>query len=370
MITVPIITYLLAPAELGKYFYILSLTSIMVPMFILNLADGPVLHFVQENDILKIKRMYYTVQNTTIISLFFFNVVLLLISHFIDLKFSDYIGYVILIILCQSIFKITSYLLVVYQKTDILIRYSFTKEIISFVIGILLLIAGIGIRGLMVGIILTDVVAGMLIGLKIYKEIGYEPIIDTKYLVKFLKISIPLLPVFFFSWIMLALDTFLLMYLQGAYSVGIYNIAYSLSSIILTVTFALNFFWFPVSAKMWGESREKYKKLFKVLFSVASVLLLCMVVLFELNAEFILKFLVKNTEYYAAKPIIGIISFAMAMRVLITLLTAPLYSNKNSFMIFLTNFVGAFVTVILDILLIPKYGISGAAITTAISYFL
>jgi O-antigen/teichoic acid export membrane protein len=66
----------------------------------------------------------------------------------------------------------------------------------------------------------------------------------------------------------------------------------------------------------------------------------------------------------------GIIAFAFAMQVLLTLLTAPLYSNKNIKSIFFSYLLGGTVNTILNFLLIPTMGILGAAISTAVSYFL
>jgi len=56
------------------------------------------------------------------------------------------------------------------------------------------------------------------------------------------------------------------------------------------------------------------------------------------------------------------------MQVLITLLTAPLYSNGNTKTIFAAYLCGGIVNTALNILLIPSTGILGAAVSTAVSY--
>jgi len=81
-----------------------------------------------------------------------------------------------------------------------------------------------------------------------------------------------------------------------------------------------------------------------------------------------MKTLVRRPDYQDAYLIMGIIAFAFSMQVLITLLTAPLYSNKNPQLIFLSYLLGGLLNAFLNFLLIPSTGILGAAISTAVSY--
>jgi O-antigen/teichoic acid export membrane protein len=159
-------------------------------------------------------------------------------------------------------------------------------------------------------------------------------------------------------------------YYKGAEVVGKYSVIYGLCSVILVLTFALNFFWFPVSARLWIENREKYRKYFKLVFSVFSAALFLAVLLFELNAKLLMRIFARRADYQDAYVIMGIIAFAFAMQVLITLLTAPLYSNKNPRMIFFSYCLGGVINTFLNFILIPPYGIMGAAISTAVAYLI
>jgi O-antigen/teichoic acid export membrane protein len=94
------------------------------------------------------------------------------------------------------------------------------------------------------------------------------------------------------------------------------------------------------------------------------------VILFELNAKVIMQIFVRNSEYQDAYTIIGTMAFGFAQQVLITLLTAPLYSNRNSNFILLSYVIGGSVNIALNFLLIPRIGILGAALSTAISALL
>ena len=163
-------------------------------------------------------------------------------------------------------------------------------------------------------------------------------------------------------------DSYFLIYLKGEDVLGKYSVIYGLCNIILVLTFALNFFWFPVSAKLWIENREKYRRAYISIFAAFITVLFFAVLLFELNSKIIMHLLVRRTEYHDAYIIFGIISFAFSMQVLITLLTAPLYSNKNPNMILLSYLAGGILNAILNFVLIPPMGLLGAAISTAFSY--
>jgi O-antigen/teichoic acid export membrane protein len=180
--------------------------------------------------------------------------------------------------------------------------------------------------------------------------------------------ALPLLPVFFFAWVIQSSDSYILAYFHGEQSVGKYAVIYGLVGVILSITFALNFFWYPVSARLWIENREQYLKVFKNIFAGVLTALLVVVCLFEFNSSIIMKIFARRASYQDAHIIMGTIALAFSMQVLIALLTAPLYSNKNAKAIFFSYFIGGILNTILNILLIPKMDIIGAAISTAVAY--
>jgi O-antigen/teichoic acid export membrane protein len=191
-----------------------------------------------------------------------------------------------------------------------------------------------------------------------------------KMLLKFLRTSIPLLPMAFFSWIIQSSDSYFLAYFKGEVAVGKYSVIYSLANIILLPTVALNYFWFPVSVRLWKFEKEKYKKVFVSVFAGIVVILFIAVGFFELNARILMKILVRHPEYHDAYNIIGIIAFAFSMQVLITLLTAPLYSNHNMKTLLLSYIIGGIFNTLFNYLLIPSIGVLGAAFSTAVSYLI
>lgn len=368
LITMPVMTYFLSPGELGTFNIILVTSSMLVPLFSMNLTDGPAIHFVQEKSRERIVTMYNTVTN----SVLFFSLGLLPLLWLVMYRFGGeyyrYLPLMVVLLYSNLFYKLVTYVLAVFQKTSFLVKNTALKDGAATILTIAVVVAGYSYLGMIAVLVLTNLVAGLLVYRYTRKDLVYAPVIDRQILGRFLKTSLPLLPVFFFSWLIQSSDSYFLAYFHGQEAVGKYSIIYGLTSVILSLTMALNFFWFPVSARLWVENREKYRKVFTAVFAGFVTLLLCSVALFELNSGLIMRLMVRRPEYYDASVITGIIAFAFAMQVLITLLTAPLYSNSNTKTIFAAYLCGGIVNIVLNILWIPATGIFGAAVSTAVSY--
>lgn len=369
-ITIPIMTYYLAPKDMGIFNLIIVTASLLTPLFFMNLADGPVIYLVQEKSKNRIKDMYSTVVSSSVLFFILFSIIFLIVISKYSGKNYNYLYFVIPVIFSSIFYKLFSYIFVVFQKTTIVVKNALYKGGLGTILSILLVVIGLSYRGLVYAVIVSEILAGAYIYRFAKREFPLRLFIDKKILLKFLKISLPLLPVFFFAWIIQSSDYYFLLFYKGENYVGKYSVIYSLSSVILILTWALNFFWFPVSARLWIENREKYRKFFITIFTIFSTGLMMAVLLFELNSKVIMQFFARRLEYRDAYVIMGIIAFAFAMQVLITLLTAPLYSNKNVTQIFISFLIGGVLNCALNFLLIPSMEILGAAISTAVSYLI
>jgi O-antigen/teichoic acid export membrane protein len=370
IITMPIMTYYMLPAEMGAWNLISVTAAMLTPLFSLNLTDGPAIYFAQEKSHSKINDMYNTVLNSVLIISLVCSVLLWGGSRFLASSYRDYIFAIIFLILSNVILKVTYFILAIFQKTSILVRNTIIHDVLATLLTIALVILGFSYQGIVASIIIANIFAAILIWRVIKTDLPYRFFLDRKILFTFLKTALPLLPVFFFAWVIQSSDSYFLAYFHGEQSVGKYAVIYGLTGVILSITFALNFFWFPVSARLWIENREQYLKVFKVVFAGMLTVLLIIVCLFEFNSSTIMKIFARRAIYQDAHIIMGTIALAFTMQVLITLLTAPLYSNLNTTAIFISYLIGGILNTILNILLIPEMGIVGAALSTVLAYLL
>ena len=368
IITMPVMTYYLTPGEVGAFNIILVTSSMLVPLFSMNLTDGPAIQFVQERSRERIVTMYNTVTNSVLLFSLGFLPVFWLVMYRFGGSYYRYLPLMVALLYANLLYKVVTYVLALFQKTSLLLKNAALKDGTATLMTIAAVAAGYSYSGMIAVIVVTNLAAGLLVYRITRKDLAYACVIDRQILAQFLKMALPLLPVFFFSWVIQSSDSYFLAYFQGEEAVGKYSVIYGLASVILSLTMALNYFWFPVSARLWVESRERYRKGFIAVFAGFVTVLYLAVTLFELNSAMIMQLMVRRPEYHDAHAITGIIAFAFAMQVLITLLTAPLYANGNTKTIFTAYLCGGLLNTALNILLIPVTGIQGAAISTALSY--
>lgn len=370
MITLPIMTYFMLPNEMGIFNLVSVTASMLAPLFSMNLTDGPAIFLVQEKSQERIRNMYNTVFNASLAFSLLFTLLLYALTVIFKREYLPYLHLVVATIISGVIYKLCSYILVVFQKTTELVWNAFFKDGLGAFLGIILVVAGVSYVGLIAAGVISNLLAGYLAYRLTRGDLPHEAKIDGDILPMFLKLSLPLLPVFFFSWVIQSSNSYFLVFYIGEGAVGKYSVVYGLTNVVLSLTFALNLFWFPISARMWVEDREKYRKVFSAMFSVFLAVLFATVILFELNAKVLMKIFIRNAEYHDAYVIMAIMAFAFAQQVLITLLTAPLYSNRNSNYILLSYVLGGSLNIALNFLLIPVLGLMGAAVSTAASYLL
>lgn len=368
IITLPLITYFMQPQEMGIY-NIITITSMMfVPFVTLNLIDGPQVYYSQEKSLVKIRQMYFTVVNVVTFLVPLFTLIAYLILFTLRKDLYSYFFYIIPMLYANIFYNLVSMLLTVYQKIGILVKNTFVKDICISVFSVVSVYLGFSWKGMIfVNFFFTSLLAVFLFRF-IIKELPYLFTINISYLKSFLRISLPLIPMYFFSWLIQYSDSYFLVYYFNEKIVGKYFVIYGLVNVILSSQSILHFFWKPLSARLWTDDREKYRKAFSKMYLAFSTVLLILVILFELNSKNLINLFVKNPEYHDAYIIMGIIAFAFTMQVLISLLIAPIYSNKNTNAIFVSYLSGGLIKVILGILFIPITGILGAAISTAVGY--
>ena len=161
------------------------------------------------------------------------------------------------------------------------------------------------------------------------------------------------------------LDYWFIEYYLGGSSLGIYSLSSSLAQMLWFIPASIGSVIFPSFINISNlEKRNKTIKIVK-LTSVISVFIAIVVYFFS---DFTIN-LVYGQEYresakYLKILLIGCVPYAISP------IIASYFLSKNLLKYNLAaSFFGFLVSLILDIYFIPKYGLTGAAWTTALSYF-
>lgn len=231
---------------------------------------------------------------------------------------------------------------------------------------ILLVKMNAGIYGYFTSIILSNGVCLIyaILSSRAWKYITLNP--SNVVLNKMLKYSLPLIPNSLMWWIMDASDKFIITFFLGINSNGIYAISKKIPTIIDTFHSIFNQAW-QISAIQENGSTENvnftsniYKVYTVLIFSVVSILLVC--------SRVVVKY-VLSTNYHESWKYIPLLLFSVAFSSLSGFLSANFIANEKTGIIFKTTLYGAIINTIMNFILIPLLGINGAALATAISFF-
>lgn len=170
-----------------------------------------------------------------------------------------------------------------------------------------------------------------------------------------------------FSWI----DSFFIGYYQNATAVGIYSSAFSIAAILTLVHELFMLLFLPMITKEYSQKNYKViqelsKQVSKWIFIINLPLLILILVY-----PGVLINLIFGSEYLAGENALRIIAVGIfSLSVLYTVSSNIISMMGVSRLLLINNVIASIVNVALNILLVPRYGITGAAVATSLSMIL
>ncbi len=210
------------------------------------------------------------------------------------------------------------------------------------------------------------------IGLK-YLAVNYKPKIASLFsfnnLKELLKIGMPLIP----NGLLLMLLTWADRYILNLYTelvvVGIYTVGYRFSEIINNFLFgpfgqAIS----PVLFRKFTESLDEYKKILSNIFKYYWLATIGVSIgYFVMLKEIFILF--SGAAYLEGYNIVGITILGIILWGLSNTLSATIIVKEKTGKMFLFTGISTFINILLNFLLIPGYGMYGAAAATLAGYF-
>ena len=207
------------------------------------------------------------------------------------------------------------------------------------------------------------------IGGAIISETRIFPVINQKHrkteYTRIISFSLPLLLVGVLREVMHWSDTFLIGFFMGEYPVGVYNSAHPLASVLLLAIFSLNSLFYPVASEL--RARGSTQHLRDVYLSVTRWIFMLTFPLFLLfiffSKDFI--FFLFGEEYVQAQYALRILCVGTFVNAFFGAVGILLQIHEKQNFIFKVHIIAAVLNVVLNLLLIPRYGIEGAAAATS-----
>lgn len=220
------------------------------------------------------------------------------------------------------------------------------------------------LNGFIIGLLISTIISIIIIIPFIIGNI--KKIFSKEWSKKILKYSLPLIPYTGGILILTYTDRFFIKYFYNFEYAGIYSIGAKIATILSAVLTGFRNSWGPYfhSTIYDKNSKQNYAKVFDVFMFVGTFLIIG-IILF--SKELIL--LISTKEYLSTKFTIPLLLISSLIFNLQYFLLGIYIKNKTYFLTISAS-IAIILNIILDIILIPKFNIIGAALATMISFVL
>lgn len=190
---------------------------------------------------------------------------------------------------------------------------------------------------------------------------------DRSIIKEMLRYSLPLIPTYLLWWITSSSDRLFVIKMEGSEVNGVYATAYKLPTLLMFLTTMFYQAWqiSSVEEKDSGDLGEFYSNVFNIysslIFTAAAFLILF--------AKPVTSILLSGETYSDAEKYTVILIISMVFQCFCQFLSSIYSVKKKSKNSCITALSAAVCNIILNLILIPLLGVYGAAIATAVSYF-
>ncbi len=382
IILLPIFTHFLLPKEYAVYTNLMIFFSFASLIYLLGIQQSLFSHFYD----VKTDQYQFSLISSIYIILTLFGFVissLIIIFRFelslLVLRSTSYAHlfyYLSIILFFNMLFSISLSLLNIMEKSRHYAVISATQNIIVLLLIILFSLNNrFSVEYYFIFLTIATIIASM-IGIsqiiKMTKKMQI-PNADKKYfsteiVLSMLKFGIVIIPGTISMLILQASDRYMLTYFSAntMHDVGIYSAGYRIGMIMHFMVTLISLVYLPYAMKIAKEPHAQVinKKMFKY-FIIFGSLFGTIIILYS---QEIFRFII-DSNYLTSYKIVfaGVIS--SFLHGIFNIININYYANKKAGNITLAVLIGAILNIVLNFILIPKYGIFGAGIASIIAYF-
>ncbi|MDP2836340.1 MAG: oligosaccharide flippase family protein [Methanobacteriaceae archaeon] len=373
VILLPIITKNLSIQDYGIWVQV-NITILLVPYIAsLGLSNSMIRFLAVLKEKNEIREGFYSIMVLTIISTFIISLFFYLFSNYLAILFNGNIQIAkiipFIIFITTLNFIIINFFRTV-QKMKIYSFFLLVQAYINVILVYYFVIAGYGIYGAVLGILITQIIVFILMYSSILSSIGIK-IPRFKNLKKYLLFGVPLIPSSLSSWIVDSSDRYIIGLLLGTTFVGYYSPGYILGNIITIFSVPFTIILFPTLSKKYDENQKKETK-FILNYSLKYFLLIAIPSFFGLSILSKPILLLLSTPEIATNgnivtPFIALSAIFFGIYAIVSQII--LIKEKTKIIAY-SWFLVAALNIILNLIVILYWGFIGAAVVTLISYFI
>jgi O-antigen/teichoic acid export membrane protein len=374
IILLPIMTKSFSTSDYGIWVQIITTITLLPNLATLGLPYTMVRFLSAEKDRKMIQEGFYSIAIVVFISTLFISLLLLLFSKNIAIILfnGNYnVAFILAIIVFFS--SLNSFLLNLFRTFKQMKRYSIFLLIQTYLglfIVSYLAINGFNINDVSLGLLIANSVTFIIMAFCIVLDIGFI-IPKFKNIKEYLHFGIPTLPGNISYWIVDSSDRYIIGIILGANFVGYYAPGYMLGNIIIMILSPFSILLPSILPKYYDENKIDMVKIF-LNYSLKYFLLIA------IPATFGLSILSKSILMILTTPDIALNGYLITPFITLSTLLFGIYGiianilvlNKKTKIMGIVWILAAFSNLLLNILIVPYFGIIGAAAVTLFAYII
>jgi len=367
-IMIPLTTHFLLPEELGRasMFY---LVQVIFQVVCLGLDQAYTREFHVEENKKNLLLNAIWLPFTLSIGIFIF---FALNASFLSRILFDY-DYYRLAIWLLGVSGITlvleSFILIKIRMEEKALEYSFYIFVIKMSVAVLTLIFIVFIRTDFLAIVYATIIGQLITRLilffryrKMFTISGFK--IDKQLSRRMFLFGMPLVISFLFSSLLKISSNIALRFFSDFEQLGLFSAGSKVTNLLLVVQTAFALFWTPTAYKWFKENRniDDYQLISEAVLAFMSI---GFVVL--LLSRPLIRILISE-QFNEAQYFISFLSFYPIMHTLTSTTTLGINFSRKSYLKIFGDAISLLINIMLNILLIPRFGALGAALAVALSY--
>lgn len=368
---IPIIANELSPSEFGFLELIITISSVLYSLIILNINESQLKFGLESNN--KYEKNVINL-NTLVISVFLFLITFLcfIVVSLILFLYGYTSPLFIFLLFLFLIFESLKIIFLNITRIDNSLSKYLKSEVanaIIFYVSCYFMVVNLQLdyRGYMLAVIFSNVVSIIYLffsnnTLALIKS--KTKLSNQKIQKKLINFSLPLLPNSVLWWIVSASDKMMISFLLGLTATGYFGIASKIPAIISVI--------YAIFLKAWQSFlySNKYEKNLKSLSNIILVLLYCISCMTYLVADRYseqLILLISNSDYLKASSLLPVLVLASSLMMISSFLGAELMLKSKTKVILKSSIVGGGINIIFSFIFIHLLGLDGASISTLLS---
>jgi len=372
-VRLPLLTKLLGAEHYGTLSLVLVTAALLAPAAALGLGAAVVRFLAAENTATRVRDRFFSATAVVLLAGAALCLAVILTADFLEstvyggVDASAVIRLGAFLIVTEALNRMTQCYFRAFRRMGWFATMNVALPVLELALMAGFLALGWGLRGVIIGMLIAGVVTAVTSLSVVAVQVGVS-VPRFAGMGRYLRYGIPLIPSRPLNWVINYSDRYMLGYFLGAAQVGLYSAAYGITNVISVLATPVGMVLFPTVARLYDQGKtEETKTYFR--YSIKYVLMLSIpaaVGLSVLSVPLIRLF--TSEEFVDGAAIVPLVAGGLVAAGLRQLLDYIFHLVNKTFWVMLLLGIAAVLNVLLNLLLIPPYGIMGAAIATTAAF--